>query len=180
MKRYLVVLLLITVVLSGCYRPGPGAKVWQASSSDGETDSVGAASSVQATETPSPAELAATEEAYPTPTPNNPITLPALRSEVVYYTVQAGDTLATIAGCYQVSVNQILQENSIVNPDVIEVGVTLVIPIPSFTLSAPAFKIIPDSELVNSLSNAGFDVAAFVSGQNGYLASYSQELDGVW
>jgi len=179
MKRYLGVFLLIAVMLSGCYRPGPGAKVWQASSSDGATEGVEPSNTVQVTETPSPTELATTADAYPTPTPNNPISLPPLRSEVMYYTVQAGDTLAAIAGRYQVSVNQILQENSIANPDVIEVGVTLLLPIPSFNLSAPSFKIIPDSELVYSPSNAGFDVAAFVAGQNGYLASYSQELDGV-
>lgn len=169
----------MVVMLSGCYRPGPGAKVWQASSSDGATIGVETSVSVQGTATPNPSELAATIEFYRTPTPNDPITLPTLRSEVVYYTVQAGDTLAKIASRYQVSVNQILQENAIANPDVIEVGVTLFIPTPSFILSASPFKIIPDSELIYSPGNSGFDVAGFVSGQNGYLASYSQALDGV-
>ena len=148
MKKYLGVFLLIAVLLSGCYRPGPGAKVWQASSSDGSTAVTSADIAAQATETPSPIEPAATSAAYASPTPNDPITLPTLRSEVVYYTVQAGDTLAKIAGRYQVSVNQILRENVIPNPDIIEVGITLLIPTPSFDLTAPSFKIIPDSELI--------------------------------
>jgi hypothetical protein len=62
---------------------------------------------------------------------------------------------------------------------VIEVGVTLLIPTPSFDLVAPSFKIIPDSELVYSPVNAGFDIAGFVAGKNGYLASYSEEVDGI-
>ena len=110
MKKYLGVFLLIVVLLSGCYRPGPGAKVWQASGSDGSTAETSGDIPTQMTETPSPAEMTATSAAFVSPTPNDPITLPTLRSEVVYYTVQAGDTLAKIAGNYQVSVTQILQE----------------------------------------------------------------------
>jgi len=179
MKKFIGVFLLIVVLLSGCYRPGPGAKVWQASSSDNETAVVGAQEPVQVAETPNPTAMEEAGAVFASPTPNDPITLPPLRSEVVYYTVQPGDTLAKIAGRYQVSVKQILQENTIGNPDIIEVGITLLIPIPSFELTAPSFKIIPDSELVNSPGNAGFDVNAFVSNRNGYLASYSQTLDGV-
>lgn len=177
MKKPLGIFLLMAVLLTGCYRPGPGAKVWQASS--GEASTTAASDSVYVTETPSPTEMVATSKAYATPTPNNPITLPTLRSEVAYYTVQAGDTLAKIAGRYQVSVNQILRENAIANPDIIEVGINLLIPVPYFDLLASPFKIIPDSELVYSPVNADFDVDAFVSSWNGYLASYYQTLDGV-
>jgi murein DD-endopeptidase MepM/ murein hydrolase activator NlpD len=170
-RRYLGLFLLIMVLLSGCYQPGPGAKVWVASSGEDAAGTV--------TETPNPAGPGVAASAVQTPTPNAPITLPTLRSEVAYYTVQPGDTLAKIAGRYQVSVSQILQENTIANPDVIEVGVTLLIPTPSFDLNAPSFKIIPDSELVYGPVNAGFDIGAFVANQNGYLASYAEGLDGV-
>jgi len=179
MKRYLGVFLLILVLLSGCYQPGPGAKVWVASSGEGASNSAQGGEAGSAAETPAPSGWGEADNALQTPTPNAPITLPTLRSEVVYYTVQSGDTLAKIAGRYQVSVSQILQENTIANPDVIEVGVTLLIPTPSFDLSAPSFKIIPDSELVYGPINAGFDLAAFVASRNGYLASYAEEVDGV-
>ena len=171
MKRYGFVLLLVLVLLSGCYQPGPGAKVYVAPTG-GSASGGGSTSTI--TETPGP-----NSPVNATPTPNAPITLPTLRSEVVYYTVQSGDTLAKIAGRYQVSVNQILENNTIANPNVIEVGVSLLIPTPSFDLVAPSFKIIPDSELVYSPINAGFDIEGFIAGKNGYLASYMEEVDGI-
>ena len=48
--------------------------------------------------------------------------LPTQRSEKVEYYVNPGDTLAKIALAYQVSVLQIIHENGIVNPDLIEMG----------------------------------------------------------
>jgi murein DD-endopeptidase MepM/ murein hydrolase activator NlpD len=176
MKRYGFVLLLVLVLLSGCYQPGPGAKVYVAPTGGSAALTGQPGTSL---ETPEPAGLGNGTGALGTPTPNAPITLPTLRSEEVTYTVQAGDTLAKIAGRYQVSVNQILENNTIANPNVIEVGVTLLIPTPSFDLVAPSYKIIPDSELVYSPVNAGFDIAGFIAGKKGYLASYSEEVDGI-
>lgn len=114
-----------------------------------------------------------------TPTPNDPITLPTLRSEAVQYTVQVGDTLAKIALRYQVTVDDILAQNDIVNPNQIEVGLVLNIPPATLDQVAKAFKIVPDSELVNSPAAAGFDVETFVQSRDGYLAGYEEEVDGV-
>lgn len=119
------------------------------------------------------------EMRYPTPTPNPPIVLPTPRTETVTYVVQSGDTLRRIAQLHQVSIAQIVAENEIENPDLISVGQVLSIPPTTFDAIAPAFKIIPDSELVNSPGNAGFDVAGFVQGFSGYLASYEEEVEGV-
>lgn len=44
----------------------------------------------------------------------------------------------------------------------------------------PAFKIIPDSELVNSPGSIGFDVYAFVQSKDGYLNDYREDVDGIW
>jgi murein DD-endopeptidase MepM/ murein hydrolase activator NlpD len=115
----------------------------------------------------------------PTPTPNPPIVLPTQRSETVTYIVKQGDTLRKIAQQYQVSIAQITAYNEIDNPDLIDVGLALLIPPPSFDAVAPPFKILPDSELVNSPSNAAFDVNAFILEHGGYLASYQEEVDGV-
>ena len=44
------------------------------------------------------------------------------------YTVQSGDTLGGIAQAYAVSVEDIVAANDLVNPDVLDVGQTLIIP----------------------------------------------------
>ncbi len=173
-KRFIGVLFLLALFLSSCYRPGPGAKVWQASG----VDSGG--NTYLATATASSAGNSEGNAIQPatTPTPNDPITLPTLRTESVQYTVQAGDSLARIALHYQVTVDQILQYNQITNPNQIEVGLVLLIPAPSFDTTASAFKIIPDSELIYSPSNANFDIGTFVNGFDSYLAFYQEEVDG--
>ena len=43
---------------------------------------------------------------------------------------------------------------------------------------APSFSILPDAELVNSPSAIGFDTLAFVTANDGYLASYTEEVQG--
>jgi len=63
--------------------------------------------------TPNPTPLPPT----PTPPPNGTI-----------YTVQAGDTLSSIAARFGVTVNAIVQANGITNPNLIYVGQQLIIP----------------------------------------------------
>lgn len=128
------------------------------------------ADSPQATQTPRGPIL--------TPTPDAPHPLPALRIEPDYYVVQAGDTLAEIARQYNVSLSQLVDTNSILNPDLVEVGQGLTIPVPTPEGSGPDFKVIPDSELVYGPGSVGFDVGAFVADQAGYLASYHEDIDG--
>jgi LasA protease len=56
-------------------------------------------------------------------------------------------------------------------------GKCLVIPPPDPDVSAPAFKIIPDSELVYGPSTIDFDIAGFIQDQGGYLSAYSEIVD---
>ena len=74
---------------------------------------------------------------------------------------------------------RLVNENGISNADQLVIGQVLVVPPPVFELTASDFKIIPDSELINSPSNAGFDVASFISSKGGYLSTYSEEVNGV-
>ena len=178
-KRMLVLMFLVALLLSGCYRPGPGAKPWQASWIEDEDVSGAFPEGKEADPPEVQAELQVPQITEPTPTPNPPILLPTPRSETVTYVVQQGDSLRRIAQQYQVSIAQIVTFNEISNPDLISVGQELLIPPPTFDAVASAFKILPDSELINSPSNAGFDVRAFVREQGGYLAAYSEEVDGV-
>jgi LasA protease len=174
-KRILLLIFLVILLLSGCYQPGPGAKPWQASWI--EDEAVDRPFPEGDARQPTHAEVPRITE--PTPTPNPPIQLPTPRSETLTYVVQQGDTLRRIAQQYQVSIAQIVAFNEISNPDLISVGQELLIPPPAFDAVATGFKILPDSELINSPSNAGFDVGAFVRDHGGYLAAYSEEVDGV-
>lgn len=111
------------------------------------------------------------------PTPDAPHPLPTLRTEAEQYTVQPNDSLGQIAQWYHVSVDMILAENNIPNPNILEIGLVLTIPPPKPIGDGPAFKIIPDSELVYSPSNADFHLAGFVHEKGGYLSGYKGEID---
>ncbi len=112
------------------------------------------------------------------PTPDTPRRLPTPRQAVDQYVVQAGDTLGDIARRYGVSLLALTQANGLSEADVLSVGQVLNIPAPQPGEQGPDFKIIPDSELVYGPASALFDVEAFVQKKGGYLASYSEELDG--
>lgn len=167
--------LMLAMTMSGCYQPGPGAKPWLAHT----PASTLLAPSQPVTATPwLPPDYCSDVPAI-TPTPNPPIIVPTVRSEAVTYTVQKGESLANIARRFLVTVDSLVRENSIADPDLIEVGQSLLIPPPVFIATAPRFKIIPDSELVYSPSNEGFDVEAFIIGKGGYLAYYNEEVDEI-
>ena len=64
------------------------------------------------------------------------------------YIVQAGDTVGGIAERYSVSIEAIVLANNLINPDSLEVGQSLFIPSVSPQMPGPAYKLVPDSELV--------------------------------
>lgn len=111
------------------------------------------------------------------PTPDAPHPLPTLRSEDEQYVVQPGDTLGEIAIRYSVPLETIIEANNISNPNILEIGQVLTIPAPQPISNGPAFKIIPDSELVYSPATVHFDLEGFVNYQNGYLARYSETIE---
>ena len=176
-KKIIILLIIFSIsILVGCYKPGPGSEPWKASGSNG----VGGGTILETPTSSIPiGEVQLTQNPQSTPTPNPTIVLPTPREETTSYTVKAGDTLKDIARRYQVSIDQLTILNNIYNPNLIEVGQVLLIPPPSFEDAAPSFKIIPDSELVYSPSNAFFDVAAFVNGKKGFLSLYTEQVDGT-
>lgn len=113
-----------------------------------------------------------------TPTPDRPHDLPSLRTSEEQYVVQPGDTLGRIAQGYGVSLEQLVSANNLVNPNLLEVGQVLLIPAPEPDYVGSDFKIIPDAELVHGPGSALMDIPAFVHSQSGYLAAYSEEVDG--
>ncbi len=142
--------------------------------------------------TPDPKQLANTEEPLMTavanisltpaplsawPTPGTPVELPPLRAETISYTIRSGDTLAKIALNHQVSVRQILDVNQIQYPNLIQPDQVLVIPPASANELATNFKIVPDSEVFYSPSAADFDTASVIQQFNGYLNTYTQNIE---
>lgn len=114
-----------------------------------------------------------------TPTPDEPIALPALRTEEEFYTVQAGDTMGIIARNFGVGLEALIAANDVPNPNLLEIGITLTIPAPIPGDKAPSFKIIPDSELVYGPGSVDFDIHDLIERRDGYLQVYTEEVDGT-
>ncbi len=125
--------------------------------------------------TPWPAGIA-----RPSPTPDGARVLPTARADADQYIVQPGDTLGSIAQAYGIGLEALMQANGLADPNLIAVGQALVIPVAEAGAVGSSFKIIPDSELVYGPASARFDVEKFIREQNGYLASFSQEVDGEY
>lgn len=70
--------------------------------------------------TPTTSQQAAVPSPSPLPSPTPP--------KVVTYTVQQGDTLSGIAQAHDISLEQLIGANDLVNPDFLQIGQTLVIP----------------------------------------------------
>jgi LasA protease len=126
------------------------------------------------TSLPSPAYLG-TYSGTPTPNPT-PIGL-SDKPGVETYVVQPGETLSQIALAFGCTVEEIVAANGLPDANSISVGQTLYIPITAAE-TGPYLKLIPDSELVYSPAYIHFDLAGFVAGQGGYLASYTEWTEG--
>lgn len=109
-----------------------------------------------------------------TPTPDKPHLLPTPRSAEEEYVVQAGDTLGGIADRYALGLETLMQANGLNDPNRLEVGQVLVIPVSTPAAEGAPFKIIPDSELVYGPYSATLDVAEFIESRGGFLAGYTE------
>jgi LysM repeat protein len=122
--------------------------------------------------TPTPSGATATPRQV-TPNPTFPPT-----ETVTTHTIAAGDTLSSLAVLYGTTLDELLRLNpglSATTP--LQVGQTVTVPgRPS--QQSPNVKLIPDSELVYSPGTIGFDVAAYVRFQPGFLRVYSEDILG--
>lgn len=113
-----------------------------------------------------------------TPTPNPTPTGHMDGTGVESYTVQPGETLGWIALVFGCTVEEIVIANGLPDADSVVAGQTLIIPV-NATEIGPDLKLIPDSELVYGPAYIHFDLPAFVIAQGGYLASYTDEVEGL-
>jgi len=91
--------------------------------------------------------------------------------------VRAGDVLGGIATTFDCAVEEIVTANGLADADSIYVGQTLIIPVAS-TRTGRDLKLVPDSELVYGPAYIHFDPADFITRQGGYLASYTENVEG--
>jgi len=123
--------------------------------------------------TPTPA-YPGVYDATPTPNPTPTGRPDPTRSQV--YEVQTGDTLSGIAYAFDCTVDEIAAANGLTG-DAIWPGQRLTIPVGASQFG-PAVKLLPDSELVYGPAYIHFDLEGFVAAQSGYLAGYTQEVEG--
>ncbi len=178
--------LILLVVMAALLLPGLACQQFARPASQPATGGVGPSGSRSTPEAAAPTPSPTINPLIPptripgapyfTPTPDAPHPLPTPRLEAENYTVQSGDTLARIAQRFGVSYQMVADANQLTNPNLIDVGLELVIPPPDPNQARPDGKIIPDSELVFGPFSAYFDTQEFVENMGGYLASYREEL----
>lgn len=168
---------LLAAVLACARAVGPAQAPWSA-----EVENTVQANHIQVETTsiaPANTQQPVVDVPILTPTPDVPKILPTLRSEEEQYIVQAGDSMGRIAERFGISLDMLIAANDVANPNILEIGTLLTVPPPVPGSEGSSFKIIPDSELVYGPGSAGFDTAAFVRDNHGYLAGYTEEVDGI-
>ncbi len=170
---FLIVMIVGLLVLVGCNQSAPRYEPWQVS----DTQSTSTPSS-DAKSKPALFLGEVPVEIIVSPTPDAIKPVPTLRADASIYTVKANDTLAKIALNHQVSVSQILAENQLDNPNLIEIGQELIIPPATINEEGSGMKIISDSELIYGPTAAGFALGDVIAQKGSYLLSYSEEIEG--
>lgn len=98
------------------------------------------------------------------------------------YTVTSGDTVAAIAARFNVTITDLVTVNGLIDPNLVEVGQTLIIPNgngQSLAISSNV-KLIPDDELVFSPNAKGFNIQSpSVVPANSFLRGYSDQVEGT-
>ncbi len=168
----LLVLICVVCLVTTCARPAPTPTP----ESDGAAKPV--ESSAPATLTPVPSPSPAYPGVYTgTPTLNPTPAGFSNDTGVESYVVQRGETLSLIAAVFGCTIEEIVAANGLPDENSIRAGQTLIIPTTA-TETGPVLKLIPDSELVYGPAYIHFDLEGFVAGQGGYLATYTEEVEG--
>ncbi len=146
--------------------------------------------------TATPAQRPSLERITPVTIPNPPLphadtevivlpgNVPALttmnedKQSIDHYTVQTGDTLGVIAERFDVSLEELMSLNGLDNANFLQVGQLLILP-STVEFAAPLQKILPDSEMILSPAYIGFNLEAFITEKGGYLASYTESVEGT-
>lgn len=131
---------------------------------------------IQSTSEAQPSEVDPPIPAF-TPLPTRPSFAPG---ELVDYTAQSGDTLSALASRFNTSVDEILAANTFIPREATTLpqGMPMKIPIYYRALWGSPFQIIPDHAFVNGPTASGFNTAAYVESQPGWLKNYRAYVGG--
>lgn len=101
--------------------------------------------------------------------------------ELVDYIARSGDTLPALAVRFNSTVEEIKQANPVIPEDAstLPAGMPMEIPIYFRSFWGSQFLILPDSLYVNGPPVIGFDVAAFVESQPGWLKDFHTYAQGA-
>ncbi len=94
------------------------------------------------------------------------------------YYAQSGDTLSAVAARFDAHPDEITSSEALPETGLIDPGTLLVIP-ERLTEYGPNAQIMPDSEIVYSVSAADFDIYAYVSEAGGELSKYREYLSSA-
>ncbi|HSO26802.1 MAG TPA: LysM peptidoglycan-binding domain-containing protein [Anaerolineales bacterium] len=147
---------------------------WSLSACAPQVSSASAQLANPALEGQAAAQPAPAVQDHPAPVvqPARPVYAPG---ELVDYVAQAGDTLPQLAIRFNTSVEEILETNDFIpeSATTMPPGMPMKIPIYYRPFWGSSFQILPDSLFVNGPAQVGFDTAAFVSVQPGWLKDYT-------
>jgi murein DD-endopeptidase MepM/ murein hydrolase activator NlpD len=125
----------------------------------------------------------ATQQAYtPTSTPVDmppliaPTYTPSLDTAPYLYYAQSGDMLSAVARRFGVQESEITSDADLTKTTLIDPGTLLVIPNRIYEPTTPNIQIMPDAEIIFSITAADFDVEAYIKDQKGYLSKFKDYL----
>lgn len=124
-----------------------------------------------------------TEAAYTsTATPDGaapiivPTYTPSFDAAPFLYYAQSGDMLSAVANRFGVEESEIISDADLTKTTLIDPGTLLVIPNRITEPTTPNIQIMPDAEIVFSVTAADFDIDEYTQQANGYLSEFNDYL----
>jgi LasA protease len=191
MHRIFATLMILSLTLSACASPPPIWGVPPTPTADGLTQgpppfdpfAVQDNPIISFTSTTPPSiatQPAAATTQTPTPESVNPVIEPTYTpstdtAHFLYY-AQSGDMLSAVANRFSVKESEITSNADLTKTTLIDAGTLLVIPNRITEPTTPNIQIMPDAEIIFSITAAKFDIKEFVKQQHGYLSDFRDYL----
>ena len=129
MKKITIIAIFLLLLIAACSDDGP-SPLPEFNEDGGEADTAVASDNVPRAEAPTPTMLPPTFTPEPMSHEGHLFLVGSYSGTRIVHVVQPGDTLAKLCARYGVSVDDLARINNIYNADHIEVGDSLVIPVP--------------------------------------------------